>query len=635
MHNISPDRNLKSKDYTLKNKDLEVRRLASSAFKKNQGIFVSDFKFVDSVEFKVGEKELNGNAKKTDLKLWGAEHHYGKIENVEIKESVFAPSGKSVIHLFKFANNNRKAKKIVLSLDAILSLDLKNKLPTKKEFHIEWDDVRNALRIYSEHKFCIIGFGTTFDQPFAKRAAGERSEKVVEHELARKYSNPFNKPFDVAFRIADYRITFEVEGKTDHLTGKKLNELEIPVIFSFSFRNLDEAQDNFDHFYANWKSAFLDKVQESSDSQKIDTPNEFLNKAFSHVQNHIVNAKTPNLWTSLALMSLGRYKKSANIIQHLKGPEFLIAENEYYKLTKESFHYSWHEFHFDKLRHNDYTASSFAEHVLWIEALKDHHPRTSALMKRRIGKYFWEPEINGFYGEPEGTIDGTANFLVPIIFRQIENKEAELLLLKLKKEFSTYKGMRKFSSKSRALTEFHKSHVFAEPTALAACAFLSENMPDDGLDCLEDLSKNIENQTIGAFNEMWSLEKSDGNLVGIDEPAMALFVLAIDNYLFGMKKTTENRKEILSITPRMPSDWKYMERSKKKIGATEFDFRIEKHGNRYEGILRFEKNSKIPKYSIEIVLPEIIKEINVNGKIEKGHKASFIPEETNVFIAVA
>lgn len=248
---------------------------------------------------------------------------------------------------------------------------------------------------------------------------------------------------------------------------------------------------------------------------------------------------------------------------------------------------------------------------LWIEALKRCVPKTAEKMLAKLNTVFWNSEtkyLNDAAGE-SASARITSNALIPLMFGQINGEHAASVLEAAKKELLGPYGIATLSKfdKDYGPSKYHEGASWGLASAIGACAFLKYGKTDDGLACLKAMSSDSKRHNLGGMSEC--LNSETGELIGCGMQlwSAALFVHAIDRYLFGISKDDNT----ICIAPKMPSVWKSMERKNKKLGKTSFDVSICRIKNRYEIHVMF-KN--VPKDThISVTIPENIESSKLNG----------------------
>jgi|GEM_PF-357183 len=248
---------------------------------------------------------------------------------------------------------------------------------------------------------------------------------------------------------------------------------------------------------------------------------------------------------------------------------------------------------------------------LWIEALNKCVPKTAEKMLAKLNTAFWNGEtkyLNDTAGE-NASARITSNALIPLMFGQINDEHAVSVLETAKKELLGPYGIATLSKSDKDFgsSKYHEGASWGLTTAIGACAFLKYGKTDDGLACLKAMASDSKRHNLGGMSEC--LNSETGGLIGCGMQlwSAALFVHAVDRFLFGISKDDNT----LCFAPKMPSVWKSMERKNKKLGKDSFNYSVSRIKNRYEIDIIF-KN--IPKNTrISITIPENIESAKLNN----------------------
>lgn len=266
----------------------------------------------------------------------------------------------------------------------------------------------------------------------------------------------------------------------------------------------------------------------------------------------------------------------------------------------------------------------------WIEALRKREPEIAKKMHDKLIESFWNAD-DGYLYDSAGDVHNakkTANALFPLMFGQLSGREAFSVLETAKKELASPYGIRTASKCDReyAPNSYHNGATWGFITAVAACAAFNYGKAQDGLEHLKSLAYDARRR-LGNMSEC--MNPDTGELIGCSQQlwSSALFVHAVDAYLFGASYESESNR--LVIAPLIPSDWKFMERKGKRAGGSVFDIYVLRTKSGYELEIKF--NVMPEPVDAVIFLPEGVKEARANGKKVKaaGKSVELALEKTN------
>ncbi len=251
---------------------------------------------------------------------------------------------------------------------------------------------------------------------------------------------------------------------------------------------------------------------------------------------------------------------------------------------------------------------------LWIEALRRREPEIAKRMHEKFIASFWDQE-NRYLYDTSGDIRSakkTANALVPLIFGQLAAGEASSVLETAKSELASPFGIRTLSKhdKDYSPAAYHSGASWNLTTAIAACAALNYGKADEGTGYLKAMASDTKRHTLGGMSEC--LNPDTGELLGCGMQlwSSALFVHAVDSYLFGISYGPQEKKLVLA--PLLPHAWKFMERRNKKFASSAFDFSIVRTRKGYDLDIGFKAITG--DTTVSVFLPGGIKNAMLDGK---------------------
>lgn len=594
------------------------------------GIFFRGTKMLDRIELAVNGTALS-KADKAYAKLWGSKFLYA-VKGLEIERSII-PGENNLLEVLHIINTSAKKQNVRVAVKATLARK-------KTSHHRLFDKIRDALIVQEEGHVAVLGLG--------------RVEQ--DHSVAHPYKN------DVLMHHVHKKHTSrDVDGYSASFSLAPRESLSIPLIFSFSSIE-DEAIAAYDRIHGDWKGVQLDAIQQSRVYEKVETPLIELNRAFAwsvHLVNQLPNHDFPLtrqdvLWMSQALLDLGKYSESRRLLDNLQDRDpllFSFAAANYAeqsddkefvrnmerllteakrKLVLENYVVQSDDVQGD-VDKTDWLSSSIEQQALWSEALKTTYLRTSYQLRKALETTFWDDDAGTFYSSPvdgkktnSGNID--SRFLLPLAFGQVSQERAEAALNEIRENYAALYGV-SLKPRNAKAARFVRDTAYAALTGMAATACFQYGRIDEGIRFLNDVALLTEKEHAGHIAEFHSpTDVSGGRLTNV--AAHALLIHAVDRHLFGFSSKAGR----VIIEPKLPSDWPEMKRKHKIVGDSHLSFSLRRNGPGFEGELKVQGKQKP---SVELVFPPHVKEVNVNGKVQTGHRILFKPDEVNLFVARA
>jgi glycogen debranching enzyme len=256
---------------------------------------------------------------------------------------------------------------------------------------------------------------------------------------------------------------------------------------------------------------------------------------------------------AIAVDKLDRYYGAEELVQRA---EELLSENRPNgKIMKHDEDGTW----MDTLER----AEAVDIQSLWIEAL-ERFDRGTKHLREGLEEFKQEDYMRDNLSHDFESI----NPAVPLMFGQLDEKEAEKYLEKVNGEFSS-----RFGARTRSVTDpgydpsgYHTGSVWGLTTCWAAAANLCYGNTSHGKNFLKKLAQFLDRNQLGALPEV--VDAESGESLGCDEQAWSagLFVHVIDSYLLGI----EVRDDSVIVDPAEVT----MTRRSKKVRGEEIDLKV-------------------------------------------------------------
>lgn len=650
---------MQDKSYTLSGHKSFIHRFADTGFRtKWCGIWMPPYKLFEYFAFKINDTWLSP-ADITDFSIEKrTAAHTFITDEIAVSEIIFTPKKiPAIIAHLHLKNTTIEKKEICVELEAAVNIRTKSENFHTRAYEIDVSEENNLVTIASEGKYAAFGAGK-----FGKKASVEfsKNESYKEHypggEMQRcfipgsykvKFSLGAGEEIILPFvfsgslsnkedLIRDYLLCFH-DAKNANVMKHSANSHPAPEI------NTPDVEIN--ETYA-WSASNVFGLMHDST---------FGTGLFAGYPWFLEFWGRDTFWSLLGLIDLGGFEKAKEIMRtmaafqkermpcvlNLDGTAkyygrdvdalFLIAldyyisqsgdagaEKEFGKNIKSSMDSISLKTGFVQHEPNETWMDSIARQStaieiqsLWIEALKKRDPKTASIMLDALNESFCNPKT-GFLNDIAGSAESgriTPNAFVPLMFGQVQKMHPARVLDAAKAGLLGKYGITTLSKddKDYGPAKYHEGAVWGLTSALGACAFLKNGKPNDGLLCLKAMAADSKKHMLGGMSECLNSETGELLGCGMQLWSAALYIHAIDSYLFGI--CSDSGK--IRIAPEMPSAWKFMERKNKKLDGATLDISIIKGKGRYEFDIRFVEH---PKKSVIITLPDSVISAEVNNK---------------------
>ncbi len=670
----------KDKRYILSGSCSFFQRYLDTGFRsKWSGLWDSDLKYLDYYAYKINGVWLSwDNCVRFNLQPEKAIHTF-RFKGLIVSETVFVPEGKKcVVSILNIKNPTDSEKSADISLEAAVNIRNMSENLHDRTYSMTFSEARKAVVVKTKDKSGCVAFGVGRTSKKAE-AFFEKNEKYKEQE-----QEDSGRCFVPGLYSVKIKLKSKERIQIPFIFCSSQSEETIFDAYDIIFGKWKEALSEKKNLYAE----FIKDSEIRTPDKSIDKA--FLWGAINLRDLLHKSCFGPGLyaglpwftqfwgrdtfWSLPALINIGKFDIAEKIMQtmagkniprvlHMNGdcdtncsdanPLFLIALNQYEKSTgnkkcsrklksfvKEIIKNArikegviFHDGNQPQQWMDTYSRgnSEIEVNSLWAKALRDVKPEVSKGLIKKINTVFWNEKENYLFDNlscngADGSV--TINPVVPALFGQLAREKAFKVLDKIKKEFATPYGVRTRSNidKEYSSGSYHKGSVWGLTTGWAACAMLKYGRTDEGLIYLKNLADNMKEHQLGAISECWDAES--GSLLGASVQAWssAMFITAIDEYLFGIKPNIPKKEMI--IEPRIPEGWEFMERIGKRIGDNAFDLKIKK-GKYLKIKLDFRKK---PKLTLSLILPSEITKIRVGKYLAQGNKIKLKISEKDVLV---
>ncbi len=648
---------MQDKSYTISANKAFIHRYADTGFKtKWCGIWILPYKFFEYFAFKVNDTWLcPENTVEFSLEKDTAIHTFA-LDGISVSESVFAPKKiPAVVAQMTLQNTGGTKKNIIFELEAALNIRTKAENFHTREYEAEFLDSQNAVIVKSDGKSAAFGIGKA-----AKKISVEfrKIESYKEHYPGGEMQR--------CFIPGKYIVNFELGANeeiclpfifTGTLVGGKglLHNYELCFHDAKHSHLLKHAPEN--HFSQEIKTPDTEINDtfafSASNISALLYESDFGTGFFAGYPWFLEFWGRDTFWSIKGLVDLGEFRKAKEILKtmakfqkermpcvlHLDGTAayygrdvdalFLLgldyyiahsgdieAEKEFGKNVTSSINSL--ELKDNLVQHapnetwmDSISRPSTAVEIqsLWIEALKKRQPDKASAMAEKLNSRFRNSKTE-FLDDVIGSAKITPNALVPLMFGQLNPRQVPRMLTSAKNELLGRYGITTLSRNDKDFgpAKYHEGATWGLTTAIGACTFFKQGRPNDALLCLKAMAEDSKKHSLGGMSECINSETGELLGCGMQLWSAALFVHAIDRYLFGISAESEK----ILIEPKMPVAWKSMERKNKKLGKNAFDISILKAKGRYEIDIRFKNTPK--KTRIVVTIPENISSAYVNNR---------------------
>ncbi|MBW6451902.1 MAG: hypothetical protein K0B02_04205 [DPANN group archaeon] len=645
-------------------------RYADSGFRtKWCGLWSPPNKFLEYYAYKINNTWLDiKNSTKFIQKPTYSEHEY-KITNLNIKETVFIPENSSaMISIITIENTAKTKTDIEINPEIAINIRTKYENYHEREYSNKFIDIRRAILISGKNKTDNIIFGT--GQPSKTIEINfKESEKYKEHYQNNEKERCYIPGSLIIKTTLEAKETIKIP---IIFATSNISAQDAQNTYDYILQNLENVINNKTDSINNIIKTSTIKTDSDLDKKFTWAALNTHNLVHNSTIGSGIFAGMPwfqefwgrdTFWSLLGLIDMGEFKTAKECMKTLlkyqkeripnlvdtKGntsyigadtdPLFLIALDYYVKhsgdkkiltefkkniktslkslkLDSDFVIHESNETWMDTLKR---TGTAIDIQALWIHALESNNKELSDDLKDMLIKFFWDKDSKYFldtFGKDKDK-SLTINAAVPLMFGQVPEEEALLALDKINTEFKTAYGARTRSKYDPTYNPegYHTGSVWGLTTGWVACANFEYSLKDDGLKYLNTMANHMKQNQIGTIGECYNAET--GQLTGahIQAWSSALFVHAIDNYLFGIRPNLST--STIEIIPAIPSEWKYASRKNKIIGNYHLETEIKLKDAMIEIGFNFEKKPNL-KIKLNIKNFNIItKEITINNKKTK------------------
>ena len=672
-------RDMPDKAYTLAGRKGFVHRFIDTGFKtKWCGAWFPPLKFFEYFAFNINGEWLSPNNIAQFCLNKGRATHVFKLSGLDVSEELFVPKNLSAaVSVLGIKNTTGEKKKIIISLEAAVNIRTKAENIHQRGYTSSFSEVRKAVSVRSGSNCAVFGMGKI---PEASKQEFKRNEAYKEHSPGGILQR--------CFLPGSYTMSIELDAgksiKIPFIFSGSCNAKDEFADFDACFTGWKTfvSLQNSKVGENSQKITTPDRAINDAYSASIANMQSFIHDSafgtgmFAGFPWFLEFWGRDTFWSIKGLIDAGAYDEARQIIRTLAAFQknrmpctlnldrtayyhgadvdalFLIALDYYTALSGDADLEKELEANvkssLDSLVLLDYLVQHKPEETwmdsiprqqtaveiqsFWIEALRKRAPELAKKMHEKLIESFWnadEKYLNDTADEEIHSAKKTSNALFPLVFGQIAVRDALQILDTAKSGLASPFGVRTLSAydKTYSPSAYHDGAAWGFTTAIAACAALNYGRVGDGIGYLKILADDAK-KNLGAMSEC--LNSQTGELLGCGMQlwSSALFVHAIDMYLFGISHNSSERKIV--IAPLIPPEWKHMERRGKIAGNNSFDLSVMRTKKGYEMEINFRSAPEGMK--AVVFVPEGVKGALVNSKKTKpaGEQSiEFVPGKVN------
>ncbi|MEA3229427.1 MAG: amylo-alpha-1,6-glucosidase [archaeon] len=676
------DDQFKDRTYMQKGFKSFLYRYIDSGFRtKWCGFWVPPIKIIDYYAYKVNGAWLDDkNMTEFVLEKEKAVHKYIlKKEGLKISETVFAPFNyKTMISVLEIKNISKTEKNIEILLEAAINMRTKNENWHMREYNAKYDDVRKCIDIEADGiagyarigigKYPGISFGFSKDGSFYKdHYPGEKQRCFIPGDIYAKLKVKPGETKKVPFIICGSDVSkSDVSKNYDNSINKweqMIEEKKGVISKLFRTEKIETENAKINTAYSWSVVNLVSLIQDTKNSAGL----------FAGIPWFLRFWSRDILWSIYGLVDIGEFEAAKEMLKDIakkyesKIPTVtdLNGNSEYYSddtdplfiLAVEYYVKNTCDLEFEKeimpvisdIRNRLKTdkrgivvpdngggwMDSYERHgtqieiqSLWIEALKRGDAKKSRILKKAMDSVFWN-HLENFPKDTSTDKNMTINCTVPVMFNHFSKSRNTITLNRIEEEFRTEYGVRTRSPYSYGYdsSAYHKGASWGLTTAWTAAASFAQGMADEGLKYIESMALEVEENHITGMAECVDAENGKLCGAGMQTWSHAMFIHAIDRYMFGID--ADLKKNVINITPNLPSCWKSAARFGKNIGYYSMNLRIDREKKRIELQIIFSSKPKVKGF---ITLPPGVKKIVANGQKFKGRTAKFALKKENKIV---
>ena len=334
-----------NKNYIESSKKYHIFRDISSGFStKWSGVWFENKKILDYYAFKINN--IWPIPTKYEKHIGHSIHYYEISQNphIEIKEKVI-PSNKAFMSIITIKNKTNKKQKIDIEFEIAFDIRTKSETYHERNYITKIDHLRNMFTVFPEDDIDFKIYTGISNHYFHENI----KSTIIEHKEQYRIHYPGEK--ERCYIPTTLKISAELKPSLKN----KESELKIPFILTHNIHNYDYLSTNFEEEFHNRISSFTSTLLEN----EISLNNNILDNAYSWSLTSIkeLNKSIDNLdsyfagfpwflefwsrdilWSSLALLHTGEFKKVKNILKTLM--KFYLwseKDNQHKKLIKKLF----------------------------------------------------------------------------------------------------------------------------------------------------------------------------------------------------------------------------------------------------------------------------------------------------------
>lgn len=669
------------KSYTLAGRRGFVHRYADAGFKtKWTGYWSPPLKFFEYFTFRINGEHLNSSNSTEFILNPEDASHYFKLKDFDVVESVFVPDGvPGFVSELIVKNTSGEKRQVGIGLEAAVNIRTKADDQGTPNYAAAFHDVRRAVIVKDEK-----------GRSAACGVARTDKKLSIEWDESSSHETRCPDSGQRCFLPGDYTVRLELRAgesaSIPFIFAASESEEELFKSYDSLLAGWKKALAEKKQSMKKWLASSVVETPSEAINQAFSWASVSLNSMLHQSSlGTCMFAGYPwflefwgrdVFWSLFAMVDLGEYgvvkdcvrtmakfqKKNMPCTVNLDGnvlyhgadvdPLFLYLM-DYYKACsgdrsigrelkasvdkslaslRERNGFVLHQPHETWMDTVERKGTAIEIQALWAKALEARNPKLSGKLRKVLASSFWNSHDSFPFdaaGEKESSDALTINCAVPLMFRMLPEDKASVALDRINADFKTRWGVRTRAPQDEEYSPgtYHKGSAWGLATGWAAAANFANSRPSDGAELLETMAGELGRNGVGSMSEC--LDSETGELLGCTAQAgsAALFIHAVDRYLFGIAPDLPRKR--LLLTPLMPHGWKRMARRGRVMGDNSMDFSIIDNGRLIISI-EFEKK---PGLECVLTLPPEVTEISVNGSRYKGHAASFTCRKKNRVVA--
>ncbi|MBN2101314.1 MAG: hypothetical protein JW716_00390 [Candidatus Aenigmarchaeota archaeon] len=689
MGGITLDRKeFEDRNYILSSTKAFMQRYADTGHKtKWCGFWSPPLKFIDYYSYKIssdGREFWLGwdNCESFRLSKWGATHYFADSE-LSIEESVFIPiASRTMVSVIRF--ENKSDKKIDLSIMPEVAVDMRNKFENFHErvYKTHFNHVRDSVivKALTGPWYLMFGVGKT---GFRKDVKFTENPYYREHSPGERLR---------CYIPGEYKVSFQLKPKESIdvpfvFSGSFKSNTNLTKHFDKAYNGWQDLLKERIKEAENKETELYIETPDETINEGFSWARWSLNSLF-HQSDTVSGIFAGYPWfleywardsflASFGLTSIDELEKTKTILNIFRrkglpskietsgkmefgfadtNPLFILASLHYYERTgdeifKRSFDFALKNIvndvklendlvsHDPKMTWMDTLERNFAIEVqaLWSRIFRDYKKPYHQKIESKLNGLYWDEEET-YYADslkinshPSISNLDTSNPLFHILFNETDEIRSIAVLEKIRTHFESSWGVSTWSRTAPNYSPdgYHNGSVWGMTTGIASCASFKYGDQRKGLDYLKNLALDVRRNTLGGMFE--TMSSDSGHLLGCGMQAwsMSMYLLAVTEYLFGIKYDSKNLT--INLKPSIPEGWDKMKIIGKKIDNVPTDFIITSENDKIR-IKIDAKSDYRKKIMCRLEMPGNVKIISANDSEIRKNIMTFPLERKNIIV---